>query len=450
MQFPENVKKIINRLETAGFEAYAVGGCVRDSLLGLTPPDYDIATSAFPDEIKEVFKDYKTVDIGAKHGTIAVITDDGKIEVTTFRTDGDYSDSRRPDSVVFTKDLKSDLSRRDFTVNAMAFSEKTGIIDLFGGKKDLRDRVLRAVREPEKRFTEDALRIMRALRFMSELGFSCETETGKYLRKLKDKLLLIAPERISAELDKLLTGDYTESIILEYYDVLGVIIPELIDCAGFDQQSKYHVYDVLSHIAKTVSNSPKERVLRLTMLFHDIAKPCCFSFEPSVGAGKFGDAPAGHFYGHQKKSAEIAENTMRRLRYDNAATAKVKLLIENHDRELKTDDVSVKRLLNKFGFETLRQLCDVQVADAGAKSELARGEDKVGTLRLVMEKAIEIIEKEQCFSLSQLAVNGNDLIERGFKGAEIGRVLQDLLEKVISGEVPNDKQALLEIVEKAR
>ena len=435
MRFPHNVNDVIKRLEAAGFEAYAVGGCVRDSLLGLIPPDYDIATSAVPDEIKEVFNGFKTVDIGAKHGTIAVITENFKIEITSFRTDGGYSDSRRPDSVTFTRDLKSDLSRRDFTVNAMAYSDKSGLVDLFGGEKDLRDGVLRSVGEAEKRFNEDALRIMRALRFMSERGFVCEGKTEAAVFKLKNHLLKIAPERIATEFDRLLLGEFAENIIIKYYEVLGVIFPELTACANFDQRNKYHSYDVLTHIAKTVSASPKERVIRLAMFFHDIAKPLCFTLEDGVG----------HVPGHQKKSAEIAEKAMMRLRYDNASVNKVRLLVENHDNELRTDSISIKKLLNKFGLETLLLLCDVQIADNSAKAEFVK--EKIKSCILLKEKARETAVSGECFSLGQLAVNGNDLIKLGFRGEEIGKILHDLLDLVITEQVENRKEILTIIVE---
>ena len=435
MHFPENVKEIINKLETAGFEACAVGGCVRDSLLGLNPPDYDIATSALPAEIKEVFADYKLVDIGEKHGTIAVIVSGEKIEITTFRCDGDYSDSRRPDSVVFTRDLLSDLSRRDFTVNAMAYSEKSGLTDPFGGEQDLKNNILRCVGEPEKRFTEDALRIMRALRFMAERGFSCEEKTRTALFNLKDRLSLIAPERIRVEFDRMLLGDYTESIILEYIDIIGVFVPEILASVNFEQHSGYHIYDVLTHTAKTISAAPKERVLRLTMFFHDIAKPECFTMK----------AGSGSFKGHAEKGAEIAASVMRRLRYDNATLHKVKLLIKHHDDDARTDDISIKKLLNKFGFETFMQLCEVQFADDSAKAEFV---DKRKNDRMfIFKRAREIAESGECYMLSQLAVNGGDLVEAGFKGAEIGEKLQELLMLVIEGKLENDKNILLKGLE---
>ncbi|MCL2696986.1 MAG: CCA tRNA nucleotidyltransferase [Oscillospiraceae bacterium] len=431
INLPENVKTIIERLEAAGYEAYAVGGCVRDSLEGITPPDYDIATGAVPGEIKKAFSGYRIVDIGEKHGTIAVISDGGKVEITSFRTDGNYSDNRHPDEVTFTRDLKSDMSRRDFTVNAMAYSEKTGLIDVFGGEQDLKDGILRCVGEPEKRFSEDALRIMRALRFMSERGFTCEENTENAIRGLKNNLLKIAPERIQTEFDRLLLGEHAERIINEYYDVLGVIFPELLACAGFDQRNKYHVYDVLTHIAKTISAAPKARVLRLAMFFHDIAKPACFKLVDNHGS----------FKGHAEKSAEIAEKTMRRLRYDNAAVSRVKLLVERHNDDLQADEISVKHLLNKLGFDTLLQLCEVLIADDSAKASFVKEELK--NHHAVIEKAREIKASRACYSLGQLAVNGDDIKKLGYEGKKIGEVLNKLLNSVIENKTENKKEALL-------
>ncbi|MCL2107723.1 MAG: HD domain-containing protein [Oscillospiraceae bacterium] len=438
MQFPENVNQIITTLETAGFEAYAVGGCVRDMLAGAEPPDYDIATSAVPDEIKQVFSDCKTIDIGAKHGTIALITDTSKIEITTFRTDGDYSDSRRPDSVTFTRDLKSDLARRDFTVNAMAYSDKTGLIDLFGGESDLGRGILRCVGEPEKRFTEDALRIMRGLRFMAERGFSCEPKTGTALLKLKDRLNLIAPERIRAEFDRMLMGRYTESIILQYYDVLGVFVPEILACVNFNQRNNYHIYDVLTHTAKTIAAIPplpENRLPRIAMFFHDIAKPECYRLVNNSGS----------FKGHAERSAEIARRVMRRLRYDNAAIDRVKLLVKHHDEEFSSDDVSVKKLLCKFGLETIEQLCTVKKADDSAKADFVKTQRQ--SQYILADKARAIIARGDCYSLAQLAINGADLLEAGYKGAQIGEKLRELLLLVIEGKLENDKTVLMQNAE---
>ncbi|MDR2531593.1 MAG: HD domain-containing protein [Oscillospiraceae bacterium] len=441
MFLPENVKTIIEQLETAGYEAYAVGGCVRDSLgewwaAELVPLDYDIATSAVPVEIREVFRDYRIVDIGEKHGTIAVIIDDNKIEITSFRTDGDYSDSRHPDNVVFTRDLKSDLSRRDFTVNAMAYSEATGLVDLFGGRQDLDSNILRCVGDPEKRFSEDALRIMRALRFMSERGFILEENTEQALRELKDNLLKIAPERIAMEFDRLLLGEHAEKVITEYYDVLGVIFPDLISCAGFDQHNKHHIYDVLTHIAKAISAAPKDIVIRLALFFHDIAKPKCFELKDGIG----------HAPGHPVKSAEIAEKTMRRLRYNKATIYKVVLLVENHREKLRDDVITVKSLLNKYGPKTLIQLCELKIADDNAKAGFVKLE--LHKHRLVIEKAREVIKSGECYTLGGLAVNGNDLIELGYSGRDIGKRLKSLLDTVITGRAENRREVLLEIAEK--
>ncbi|MCL2019993.1 MAG: hypothetical protein FWG70_09580 [Oscillospiraceae bacterium] len=441
MFLPDNVKSIIERLETAGHDAFAVGGAVRDYLdhritEKREPFDYDIATSAFPAEIKEVFSDYRIVDIGEKHGTIAlVINKNGeKIEITTFRSDGEYSDSRHPDEVTFTRDLKTDLSRRDFTVNAMAYSDKTGLIDPYGGENDLTDGILRCVGEPEKRFNEDALRIMRALRFMSERGFVCEENTENALRELKDNLKKISPERIAAEFDRLLLGDYAERIIMQYHDVLGVVFPEIIACAGFAQQNKYHIHDVLTHTAKAIAIAPKDRVIRLALFFHDIAKPLCFTLENNTGT----------FTGHQAKSAEIAEKTMRRLCYNKSTIYKVVLLIEKHDDKLKSDRISVKSLLNRLGLKTLIQLCELKIADDSAKSGFVMLD--IEKHRHVIEKAQEIAQSGECYTLGMLAVNGGDLLTLGFKGKEIGKKLNLLLDKVITGQVENTKESLLALV----
>ena len=442
MELPVHVKTIIESLEAAGYEAYAVGGAVRDSLdLRLTrdlePPDYDIATSALPSEIKEVFQDYRIVDIGEKHGTIAVIIKGGeKIEITTFRSDGEYTDSRHPDSVTFTRDLRTDLSRRDFTVNAMAYSDATGLVDLYGGGQDLLDGILRCVGEPEKRFAEDALRIMRALRFMSERRFFCEPKTEAALRESKELLLKISPERIAAEFDRLLLGDHAEWVIINYCDVLGVVFPELLACAGFEQFNKYHVYDVLTHTAKAVSAAPKDKIIRLALFFHDISKPLCYSEKNGVS----------NFKGHPTKSAEIAEKTMRRLRYNNAAMYKVVLLVEKHRDKLKADRVSVKTLLNKYGQKTLTQLCELKIADDSAKAEFVKLE--LNKHRKVIEKAREIVESGECFTLGMMAVNGNDLKELGFSGKEIGKKLNALLDMVITGQAENTKESLLRHIKK--
>jgi tRNA nucleotidyltransferase (CCA-adding enzyme) len=436
MNLPENIKTIIERLEAAGYEAYAVGGCVRDSLAGLVPLDYDIATSATPEEIKKAFHGYKTIDIGEKHGTIAVIVNDVKIEITAFRTDGDYSDSRHPDSVEFTRDLKSDLSRRDFTVNAMAYSNKTGLIDVFGGEEDLKNNVLRCVGEPEKRFSEDALRIMRALRFMSERGFVCEEKTEQALRDLKDNLLKIAPERIQAEFDRLLLGEHVERIINEYYDVLGVIFPELPACAGFLQHCRYHNLDVLQHTAKSISFAPKDIMIRLALFFHDISKPECFVMKNN----------SGHFGGHPERSGEIAEKTLRRLRYNKALIYQVVMLIENHTAKLSADNINVKGLLNKYGFHLLIALCEMQIADDSAKAVFVQLD--IDKHRHVIDKAWEIVERGDCFTIGSLALGGDDLLELGYEGREIGLKLRILLDKVITGQAENTKESLLRFVKK--
>jgi tRNA nucleotidyltransferase (CCA-adding enzyme) len=328
------------------------------------------------------------------------------------------------------------LSRRDFTINAIAYSEKTGLIDPLGGQKDLADSVLRCVGDPYKRFEEDALRIMRALRFMSEHGFMCEGGTEKALRDLKSNLLKIAPERISAEFDRLLMGDYADIIINEYHDVLAVIFPELTACAGFNQYNKYHCYDVLEHTAHSVIAAPKNLTVRLALFFHDIAKPECFVF----------DKGAGHFDGHPEKSAAVAEKTMRRLRYNKSQMYEVVMLIENHRESLSHDIISVRGLLNKFGYNMLLALCELKIADDEAKAEHVKME--MYKHYAVIERAKEIVDRGDCFTLGSLAVDGNDLLELGFRDRDIGTKLRILLDRVIAGQLENTKEALLKSFKK--
>jgi tRNA nucleotidyltransferase (CCA-adding enzyme) len=318
----------------------------------------------------------------------------------------------------------------------MAYSDKTGLIDLHGGQQDMEDNILRCVGDPMKRFEEDALRIMRVLRFMSERGFTCEEKTEEALRALKNNLLKIAPERIAVEFDRLLLGEHAEKVIIEYYDVLGVIFPELIKCAGFDQQNKHHIFDVLTHTAKAIAVAPDDIVIRLALFFHDISKPMCFEVRDGIG----------HAPGHPAKSAEIAEKTMRRLRYNKATIYKVVLLVEGHRDKLRDDVITVKSLLNKYGPKTLIQLCELKIADDTAKAGFLYLE--IPKHRHVIEKAREVIKSGECYSLGALAINGNDLLKLGFGGRDVGTKLRKLLELVITGRAENRKEVLLEIAKK--
>ena len=436
MDLSAGAEKAISMLENAGFEAYAVGGCVRDSLLGKKPTDFDITTSAFPEEMKAVFKNEHVIETGIKHGTLTVLIDGEPLEITAFRIDKDYSDNRHPEKVEFTRSLSEDLARRDFTVNALAFSEKTGIIDLFGGVSDLEHGIIRAVGEPEKRFNEDALRIMRALRFASVLGFEIEEKTALSLSKNAHLLKNISAERLFSELGKLLCGNFAKKVIFEHPAPFFEIIPELSLLKGFDQHHYRHNLDAFEHSLAVLENAPKIPTLRFAALFHDVAKPLCQSFDETGTA---------HYYGHAQKSAEIAETVLRRLKSDSETIKTVSELIRRHEDRFEPSKKAVKRLLSKTNPEFFENLLCLMEADEMGKAEEFRLSKSV--FEEFRRLAAEIAEKEECFSLKNLSVNGSDLISAGFEpGKKMGEILKTLLEKVIEGELSNEKATLLEFV----
>lgn len=438
MFIPTSVKKVLYMLESAGYEAYVVGGCVRDALMGIEPHDYDVTTSAEPQEVKSVFKDYVVIETGIKHGTVTLLMESYPVEITTFRTEGEYIDGRHPSQVFFAKSLEEDLARRDFTVNAMACDINGETHDYFGGKEDLKKGIIRAVGKAESRFEEDALRIMRALRFAAVTGFEIEPETAKAARKCKELLTKISGERLREELIKLLCGKNAKKIILEYWDVLAVFIPELAQLKGFQQKNTYHIYDVLEHTAVAVDNVRNEPILRLGAFFHDIGKPPCFTVD---------EAGVGHFYGHSHVSEEIARNIMNKLKFDNETKGKVLQLVKYHDVPIEEKTGSVKRALNKYSASGFFDLLEIKRADNLAQSPCCRNRlTKLDELKKIAEG---IIEQEQCFSLKDLAVNGKDLINLGMRpGKELGETLNLLLEAVIEEQVPNERTKLLELVEK--
>lgn len=433
VKIPDEVRGIISAFEENGFEAYAVGGCVRDALLGRNPGDYDIASSALPEETKRIFAGEKIIGTGIKHGTLTLFRNGKPFEITTFRVESEYRDHRRPEKVAFTKSLREDLSRRDFTVNAMAFSERTGIIDPFGGAEDLEKGIIRAVGEPEKRFGEDALRIMRALRFAAVLGFEIEEKTAEAAFGKKELLRDISRERISAELSKLLCGKDAGRILLENPEIFSVFIPEILPLRGFNQRHFRHDRDVLGHIAAVIDASPQKPEVRLAALFHDIAKPECFSVD---------DEGTGHFYGHAVRGAEIAEEVLRRLRFDNKTTEKVALLVRHHEDRFPPEKKAVRRLLGKIGWEAFEDLLSLMEADeAGKRKEFSLPAESFAEYRRI---AGEILREGECFSLRELALSGDDLIAAGFvPGRRIGEILGILLEKVTGEELPNEREALL-------
>lgn len=433
MDMPTPVKTLLRRLNSEGYEAYAVGGCVRDFLLGRDPHDWDIATAATPEQMKLCFEGLRTIDTGIKHGTISVFAEDMAVEVTSFRADGEYKDHRRPESVRFVSSLNDDLSRRDFTVNAMAVSEEGTLTDAFGGREDLAAKLIRCVGDPETRFTEDALRILRALRFASTYEFDIEQSTVRAMRKKRALLTYISGERIYEELKRLLIGPGVARVLYAFPDVLGVIIPEILPAIGLNQYNPHHDADVWAHTARSVAAVESDPALRLAMLMHDLGKPQCFTRDAEG---------IGHFYGHAKHSEIIAEAALSKLKADNQTRERVVRLIRIHDMRPEADAKWIKRRLKQLGEDGLRDLLKVQRADAKAQSEFQR-EEKLALLDECEAMLESILSEKECFSLSQLAVNGRDLLALGLRGPKIGTALEQLLHKVIDGKLPNDHDTLL-------
>lgn len=435
MRLSKNAEEIIVMLENSGYEAYAVGGCVRDFLMGRACDDVDITTSATPQQTEAVFShnDVRFIETGLKHGTITAVTPGGNFEVTTYRTDGDYKDNRHPDAVEFVTDIKSDLSRRDFTVNAMAYSDKRGLVDLFGGQDDLNAKIIRAVGDPDKRFKEDALRIMRALRFSSVLSFEIEPKTEKALFDNQELLKNVSSERVFSELSKLLLGDNVFNVLMKYREILAQVIPELRFIFNIPQNTKWHIYDVWEHTCKSVDVAPRDVALRLTMLLHDIGK----AFSKTTD-----ENGTDHFKGHQKISAVYAQKALERLKVSNEIYDRVMFLVPIHDMHIGTDRKKIKKWLSKAGESRLRDLIEVKRADKLAQNPIMTCEE-LSNLDITQSELDRIIEEGEPYSLKDLAVNGYDLIELGYSGAEIGEKLHILLEKVIDSSIKNEKQALL-------
>ena len=437
MRLPEGAGFVLERLRARGYQAYVVGGCVRDSLLGLEPKDFDVCTNALPEQMRAAFADCRVIETGLRHGTLTVLYDHTPYEVTTFRVDGAYTDHRHPDGVTFVSDVTADLSRRDFTVNAMAWSPEAGLVDAFGGQADLRDKLIRCVGDPETRFGEDALRILRALRFASVYGFSIEEKTAAAIHALKATLREVAPERVRVELSKLLCGQSAADILRTYSDVIFTLLPHLAPMERFDQRTPYHLYDVWEHTLRALAAAPANEVLRLTMLLHDTGKPDVFSLDKNG---------IGHAHGHPKRSEEIAREVLASLRVDNATLDRVTLLVANHDYPLTADRRILLRRLNRFGEEVLRQLIEVHRADGMGKGTVSpeQVEDWAATMRRSLDA---VLAEKPCFTLKDLAVKGNDLLQAGIpNGRAVGQGLQTLLEAVIDGKLPNEREALLEAI----
>lgn len=433
IQLPEKVGYVINTLQNAGYEAYAVGGCVRDCILGRCPDDWDVTTSARPEEVKALFR--RTIDTGIQHGTVTVMLEKDGFEVTTYRIDGEYEDARHPKEVIYTGNLQEDLQRRDFTINAMAYNEISGLVDIFGGMQDLKAGKIRCVGNAKERFTEDALRMMRAVRFSAQLGFSIEEDTQRAICELAENLRYVSAERIQTELVKLITSPNPEELGKAYEcGITGVILPEFDAAMQLPQNHPHHKYCVGEHILHSMAAIEADKVLRLTMLLHDLGKPLAHTRDEN---GR------DHFKGHGELGAELAGRILTRLKFDNDTRDKVVKLVRFHDHKIGEQEADVRRAANRIGEELLWKLFAVKRADVAAQSDYLK-EEKLKTLSHLEELYGGIEARQECLTLKQLAVTGKDLLEAGMQpGKEIGAVLERLLELVLENPQCNTKEYLL-------
>ncbi len=427
---PAYVDEILWTLERGGYAAWCVGGCVRDRFLGREPQDWDVTTSARPEQTMALFG-ARALPTGLRHGTVTVCCGAERVEVTTFRQDGAYRDHRRPETVTFTDSLTEDLRRRDFTVNAMAMDRQGAVRDPFGGREDLANGVLRCVGAAEERLREDALRILRGLRFSACLGLVPEAETAAAMHRCAPLLTDIAPERIWEELRRLLCGAWAAEALRQFPDVLAVFWPETAAMVGFDQHSRHHCYDVWEHTLHALAAVPGETVLRCTVLLHDVGKPACFTLDP---------AGNGHFPGHPEQGAVLADDMLRRLRVDNRTRETVVRLVRWHDRNIPRTSAGIGRALSELGEEDLRRLLEIKRADNLAQAR----QDLLGEICLAGEILDRLLAEGACVRIDQLAVRGGDLVELGLKGAAVGRMLRMLLDAVLDGTVPNTREALMQ------
>ncbi len=434
MILPDSVRRCIDALEQAGFAAYAVGGCVRDACLGLTPHDYDLCTSALPEQTEAVFSGCSLVLAGKKHGTVGVVTEDGVVEITTFRTEGDYQDNRHPQWVRFVPDVREDLARRDFTVNAMAFSPTRGFVDPFGGREDLKNGVLRAVGCARTRFEEDALRVLRGVRFAVRFSLTPEAETERAMTDLAPRIQSLAAERVFDELCKLLPL-VNAAQLLRFAPVLGAAIPELVPTFGFCQHTPHHAWDVFTHTARVVENVPAELSLRWAALLHDVGKPRCFTLD---ARGQ------GHFYGHAAESARMANVILSRLKAPTALRERVVFLIDKHMTPLEADRKLLRRRLSRYGSEAVFALLRLQTADTDGTG-ISIGAERFSGIEEILN---DLMAENACLTLRDLAVNGHDLMALGLAGKDIGTVQRRLLEAVLDERLENEKAPLLEAARK--
>ena len=434
LKIPIEANEIIKTLNEAGFECFLVGGCVRDFVLGEPYKDLDLTTNATPNEVERVLSEYKIFETGLKHGTVTVIVNSKPIEITTYRIDGKYEDFRHPKSVTFTRNLIDDLKRRDFTINALAYDGKN-IIDEFGGVGDIKNKIIRCVGNASERFKEDPLRILRAIRFSSVLGFTIEENTKKAMFELEHLLKHVSFERIRVEFEKTLLGKNAKSAMIEYVDIFGVVIPELLTMKGFDQHNPHHRYDVLTHTCVALDGATCDKNIRLAVMFHDIGKPASFSLINGVG----------HFYGHAQKSYEISGKILRRLKYDNKTIEYVIKLIKHHDLDLQATEKYINRLVYKLGnVEIVKDLVLLQRADNFGQAPIHN--ERIEKFDKIDEILKSIEEKQLSFSLKDLKVNGKDMLSLGLKGKEIGDALIFLLNAVLDEKVENKKENLLKFL----
>lgn len=436
MNIPQGPDEILNRLTAAGFQAYAVGGCVRDSLLGTVPGDWDICTSALPEETEACFSDLRVVETGLKHGTVTVIFQGVPYEITTFRSDGNYLDHRRPRQVNFVRTLKEDLLRRDFTINAMAVGLDEEIQDPFGGRQDLTDGIIRCVGDPDTRFTEDALRILRGLRFASRLGFSIAPETAAAMERNKNLLSYVSGERIYKELTGILIGTYAQPVLEQYGGVLAAVLPEIQPSMGFLQRNPFHNRDVWQHTLEALGKSRPDPIVRWALLLHDLGKPDCFTLD---------DRGIGHFYGHPQRSMELAEQILDRFHGDKKTRDTICLLVRDHDREAPATIKNARRWIARYGRDNVRLLLEVKRCDCLAHVDTPKTRARYNNLMEMTRLIRECLETERCFSVRDLPVKGGDVMALGVPaGPQVGRILEGLLDDVLDGACPPEREALLE------
>ncbi len=434
IEIPKNAKMILDTMHDAGYEAYIVGGCVRDAILGKEPSDWDITTNALPAQVKELFR--RTIDTGIEHGTVTVMAGKEGYEVTTYRIDGKYEDSRHPSEVTFTRDLLEDMKRRDFTINAMAYNEEEGLVDRFGGIEDLNNRIIRCVGEPTERFTEDALRIMRAVRFAAQLDYDIEEKTVAAIKELSPTLKKISAERIQTELVKLLTSDHPEKIRLAYeLGITAVVLPEFDRCMETGQNNIHHMYNVGEHTVVALENIRNDKLLRLTMLMHDFGKPATMTID---------EEGVTHFKGHAALGSKMAKDILKRLKFDRDTMDRVSNLVKYHDDRYEPSPSVIRRAINRVGEEDFPLLFDIRYADTMAQSTYMR-QEKLLLIEETRKVYQDIIDQKDCVSLKSLAVNGKDLISLGIKPSkQMGDILKAMLEDVLEDPSRNTKDYLLE------